>query len=276
MPKFAANLSFMFTEVPFAERFGRAAAAGFAGVEYLFPYEWPAREVAGWLTAAGVEQVLFNLAPGDWAAGERGLACLPDRRGEFAESVEQGLEYALVLDCERVHCMAGLTPAGVSEAELAETYIANLRHAADRFATIGATVLIEPINTRDMPGYFLHRQEVAHRVVQTIGAPNLKVQMDLYHCQIMEGDVATKIREYLPTGRVGHFQIAGVPMRHEPDLGEVNYLYLFDVIDEVAAACHWEGWVGCEYRPVRGPISLGTREGLGWIQSHSFEPSGMG
>ena len=156
MPKFAANLSFLFTDVPFPARFKRAAAAGFKGVEYLFPYDYPAHEVADWLRESDLEQVLFNLSPGDWAAGDRGLACLPHRQGEFAESVEQALNYAMVLDCERLHCMAGLRPAGVDEAVLEATYIANLRYAADRFATIGATVMIEPINSRiDMPGYWL-------------------------------------------------------------------------------------------------------------------------
>jgi 2-dehydrotetronate isomerase len=157
--------------------------------------------------------------------------------------------------------MAGLAPSGIERARLAATYESNLAWAAVQASSAGRDVLVEPINTRDIPGYFLNRQDEAHRVVQAIGAPNLKVQMDLYHCQIVEGDVAMKIRQYLPTGRVGHLQIAGVPERHEPDVGELNYPYLFQVIDEVSAECGWQGWIGCEYRP-----RAGTSEGLGWLR----------
>ena len=265
MPKFAANLSFMFADVPFAERFGRAAAAGFAGVEYLFPYEWPAREVAGWLADAGLEQVLFNLAPGDWAAGERGLACLPARRGNFAESVEQALEYALVLDCERVHCMAGIRPAGVGEDELAETYIANLRFAADRFATIGATVMIEPINSRiDMPGYWLDDVSKGFRLLQAIDRGNVKLQYDIYHAQIIAGDLARTLEANLAA--IGHIQVADNPGRHEPGTGEINYPFLFALLDRLGYA----GWVGCEYRPLTT-----TEAGLGWLPARRT-PAGAG
>jgi hydroxypyruvate isomerase len=255
MPKFAANLSFLFADLPFEARFERAAAAGFQGVEYLFPYDWPAHDVAEWLKAAAVEQVLFNLAPGDWAAGERGLACLPHRQGEFADSVEQALNYAMLLDCQRVHCMAGLRPEGVGEAELEVTYVANLQFAADCFATIGATVMIEPINSRiDMPGYWLDDVNKALRLLDAIARPNVKLQLDLYHAQIIQGDLARTIEANI--GRIGHIQIADNPGRHEPGTGEINYRFLFDLLDRLG----YDGWVGCEYKPLTT-----TEAGLGWM-----------
>ena len=254
MPKFAANLSFLFADAPFPERFRRAAAAGFTGVEYLFPYDWPARDVAGWLRDAGVEQVLFNLPPGDWAAGDRGLACLPQRQGEFAESVEQALDYALLLDCRRLHCMAGLRPAGVCEAELEATYIANLRHAADRLATVGATVMIEPINSRiDMPGYWLDSIDKGFRLLEAVDRSNVKLQYDIYHGQIIAGDLARTLEGNID--RIGHIQIADNPGRHEPGTGEINYPFLVDLLDRVG----YGGWVGCEYKPLTT-----TEAGLGW------------
>lgn len=264
MPKFAANLSMLYPEHDFLDRFEAAARDGFQGVEFLFPYDHPAPEIAARLKAHGLQQVLFNMPPGDWAAGERGMACLPGREAEFREGVLRALAYAQALDCPRVHVMAGLVPAGTQREALRPTYVANLRWAAERAAQQGVALMIEPINTRDIPGFFLNRQDHAHELLAEIAAPNVKVQMDLYHCQIVEGDVAMKIRQYLPTGRVGHFQIAGVPQRHEPDTGELNYGYLFQVIDEVSAACGWDGWVGCEYRPARGTEPGGTSAGLGW------------
>jgi 2-dehydrotetronate isomerase len=256
MPKFAANLSMLYNEHAFLERFGAAARDGFAAVEYLFPYDFAAADLAARLAEHGLQQVLFNAPPGDWAAGERGLACLPGREDEFRRGVERALDYARALKCPRVHLMAGLAPEGADRAALRATYLANLAWAAAQARDI--TFLIEPINPRDIPRFFLNRQDHAHEVVREVGAPNLKVQMDLYHCQIVEGDLAKKIEHYLPTGKVGHFQIAGVPERHEPDVGEINHPYLFELIDRLG----WDGWIGCEYRP-----RAGTSAGLGWLRA---------
>lgn len=267
MPRFAANLSMLYNEHAFLDRFAAAAADGFCAVEYLFPYDHPEHEIAARLKDHGLQQVLFNAPPGQWDAGERGMACLPGREAEFRAGVARALAYAHALACPRIHVMAGLAPAGVERARLQAVYESNLAWAAEQAATQGVDVLIEPINTRDIPGYFINRQDEAHALVQRIGAPNLKVQFDLYHCQIVEGDVAMKIRRDLPTGRVGHMQLAGVPMRHEPDLGELNYGYLFKVIDEVSEACGWDGWIGCEYRPARGAAAGATTRGLGWMHS---------
>jgi hydroxypyruvate isomerase len=270
MPRFAANLSLMYNEYPFLERFGAAAADGFRGVEFLFPYEHTATELRARLDDNGLQQVLFNAPPGGanaadvasaWARGERGTACLPGREAEFRFGIALALEYAEALGCPRVHVMAGIAPADVERARLEATYLANLRHAAGLAAPAGVELLIEPINTRDMPGYFLTHQAQAHAVREAVDSANLRVQMDLYHCQIMEGDLATKLRHYLPTGGVGHIQIAGVPERHEPDVGELNYPYLFEVID----ALGYPGWIGCEYRPRAGGRPGATRAGLGWI-----------
>jgi len=257
MPRFAANLSMMYTEHPFIERFAAAKRDGFEAVEYLFPYEHPSAELVRALERNGLQQVLFNAPPGDWAAGERGLACLPGRQAQFRDGIELALAYAHALHCPRLHVMAGVAPAGVDRASLRATYVANLRWAAQRAAVEGVDVLIEPINTRDIAGFFLNRQDHAHEILDEVGAPNLKVQMDLYHCQIVEGDLTMKLRRYLPTGRIGHMQIAGVPQRHEPDVGELRYDPLFEVIDELG----FDGWIGCEYRP-KGETSAG----LGWLR----------
>jgi 2-dehydrotetronate isomerase len=276
MPQFAANLSMLYPELPFLDRFGAAAADGFKAVEYLFPYDWAPGELAARLEQHGLKQVLFNAPPGGgddaeaiaaaWAGGDRGTACVPGREAEFRAGVLLALRYAAALACQRIHLMAGLLPDGVPHDEAHATYVVNLRWAAAQAARQGCDVLIEPINARDMPGFFLNRQAQAHAVLAEVGADNLKVQLDLYHCQISEGDVAMTLRRYLPTGRVGHLQIAGVPQRHEPDVGELNYAYLFEVLDEVAAACQWPGWVGCEYRPARGAVAGGTSAGLGWMR----------
>ena len=274
MPKFAANLSMLYNELPFLDRFEAAARDGFLGVECLFPYAWPAQEMAARLHDNGLRQVLLNAPPGGtdaassvaaWDSALRGTACVRGREAEFRQGVEMALAYAETLDCPRIHLMAGLVPTGVERDAVRATYVTNLRWAAAQAAQAGRGVLIEPINARDMPRYFLNRQDHAHEIVAEVGAPNLQVQMDLYHCQIVEGDVATKLRQYLPTGRVGHIQIAGVPERHEPDSGELNDRYLLGVLDTVAAQCGWDGWVGCEYRPRRGAVPGGTSDGLGWM-----------
>jgi hydroxypyruvate isomerase len=259
MPRFAANLSLMYTEWAFPARFAAAAEDGFTGVECQFPYDWPAAELARCLRDAGLEQVLINAPPG--SGSERGLACLPGREAEFRRSLlEQALPYAAALRCPRVHVMAGLVPAGAERAALQATFIDNLAWAAREAAGAGVELMIEPLNARDVPGYFLHRQDEAHAIVAAVGAPNLSVQMDLYHCQIVEGDLSTKLRRHLdpvhPT-RVGHLQIASVPARHEPDEGELCFERLFELID----ALGWAGWVGAEYRP-----RAATRDGLGWFQ----------
>jgi hydroxypyruvate isomerase len=257
MPRFAANLSMMFQEHAFLERFVAARAAGFAGVEFLFPYDHPAEAIAARLQRHGLDQALFNLPPGDWAAGERGLASLPGREEEFRQSVGRAIAYARALRCRSVHCMAGLLPDEDQRGSCERLYVENLRLAAEACAEAGLVLLIEPINSRDIPGYLLGRQDQARRVIEAVGAANLRLQLDLYHCQIMEGDLARHIREYLPL--VGHIQVAGVPERHAPDRGEVNYRYLFDLLDELGYA----GWVGCEYRP-QGR----TEDGLGWFQPY--------
>ena len=277
MPGIAASLSLLAAALPFRDRSEAAARDGFEAVEYLFPYAFDLAELLARLKANGLQQVLFNAPPGGtdapgidaaWAAGARGTASVPGREAEFRAGVELALRYADALDCPRIHCMAGLlseSAAGADQESAARSvYVSNLRWAATEAAKSGRTILIEPINPRDMPRFFLNRQDDAHAVVQEVGAPNLQVQMDLYHCQIVEGDVAMKLRQYLPTGRVGHLQIAGVPERHEPDVGELNCAYLFEVIDEVAAQCGWQGWVGCEYRPRMGAEPGGTSRGLGW------------
>lgn len=274
MPQFAANLSMMYPELPFLDRFEAAAKDGFKAVEFLFPYAYTPEELAARLKANHLRQVLFNAPPGGidpssidqaWNTNTRGTASIPGREKEFQQGVEMALRYAAALDCPRIHVMAGLLGVGHTHASNHATYVNNLKWAAALAAKQGLDVLIEPINTRDIPGFYLNRQDQAHSIIEEVGAPNLKVQMDLYHCQIVEGDVAMKIRQYLPTGRVGHFQIAGVPERHEPDIGEVNYPYLFDVIDEVSKACTWQGWVGCEYKPKLGGQAGGTTAGLGWL-----------
>ncbi len=256
MPRFAANLSTLYSEHPFLDRFAAASADGFEAVEYLFPYAYDSGELRRRLDEHGLRQVLFNAPPGDWDGGERGIAALPGREAEVREGIDRALAYAAALGSPRIHLMAGLVPAGVERSACRDTYVANLAYAAGQAASAAVDILIEPINTRDMPGYFLNRQADAHAVVEEVGAPNLKVQLDLYHCQIVEGDLTATLRRDLPTGRVGHLQIAGVPDRHEPDRGELNLRHLLAVVDELGFA----GWIGCEYFPKGG-----TSEGLGWL-----------
>ena len=272
MPQFAANLSLLYPEHSFLDRFAAAARDGFQAVEFLFPYAYPAAQIRALLDAHGLQLVLFNAPPAGadaasiasaWDRGERGTAALPGREAECAYGLDLALDYAQALGCPRIHLMAGCVPHGAMRAELQAAYVHNLGHAAQKAAQVDIQVLIEPLNSRDVPGYFLNRQDQAHALLQTVAAPNLKVQMDLYHCQIVEGDVATKLRQYLPTGAVGHIQIAGVPERHEPDLGELHYPYLLDLIDSLG----YTGWVGCEYRPRRGAVPGGTSLGLSWRQN---------
>ena len=256
MPKFAANLSMMFQEIPdFLGRFDAAAKAGFTGVEFLFPYDYPPEAIAEKLEKNKLTLALFNLPPGDWTKAERGLAALAGREADFARALDQAIAYAKPLGCPKLHAMAGILAPDADRAAARRTYIANLRHAAQCAAEAGITILIEPINTRDMPGYFLNRPSEARGIIEEVGAPNLKLQFDAYHCQIMVGDLATQIRSHADI--TGHVQIAGVPERHEPDVGEINYPYLFDVIDQTG----YDGWIGCEYRP-KGE----TADGLGWLK----------
>lgn len=255
MPKFAANLTMMFNEVPYPQRFAAAAKAGFAAVEFLFPYDYPPAEVARWLQEAGLKNALFNMPPGDWAAGERGVASLPGREEEFRAGVARAIEYARALGTPSIHAMAGLLPSGADRKRHREVFVANLRHAAKALAGEGLTLLIEPINSRDIPGYFLNTQAEAHAIREEIDQPNLKVQMDFYHAQIVEGDLSVTLRKHI--AHVGHVQIASVPDRHEPDEGEIDYRHIFRLLDELG----YPGWVGCEYRP-RGR----TEDGLGWLK----------
>lgn len=256
MPRLAANLSWLFGERPFAERIVAAAANGFTGVECLFPYELAPDVLADLLDTAGVSLVLFNLAAGDWSAGERGVAALPGREAEFAASVEQARRYATRCGTTRLHAMASIVPAGTEHARYLDTYRANLSRAAAALADDGITLLIEPINTRDMPGYLLSTLEDALTVREQVGAANLLIQADLYHLQITGGDLIRRVETALP--HIGHVQVAGVPDRSEPDRGELRHEALFAMLD----AAGYAGWVGCEYRPA----GL-TEEGLGWAAS---------
>ena len=249
MPKFAANLSFMFTEVDFLDRFEAAAEAGFKAVEYLFPYDYAPQELASRLKANGLTQALFNLPPGNWENGERGLAALPGREADFEAAARKAVEYAVALDCKLLHAMPGLRHHGANW----KNYIGNLKKATAIAADHGVTIILEPINEIDIPGFFLNTTSMARAAIHEVGADNIGLQFDLYHRQIQEGDVARSIAEYAALTR--HYQIASPPDRGEPDDGEMNYSYLFKKIDETG----FDGWVGCEYKP-RGE----TTSGLGW------------
>jgi hydroxypyruvate isomerase len=261
MPRFAANISTMFTDRPFAERIPAAAAAGFEALECQFPYEVAADELRQRLADAGVELILLNTPPGDFAAGERGLAGLPGREAEFRSALERALDYAQALDCPQIHVMAGIKPAGAAKEACLEVYKANLKSAAEACGRAGRTALIEPINTRDIPGYLLNTPAEGAALLAELGVSNLMLQFDFYHAQIMTGDLARSFERHLPI--IGHVQIAGVPERHEPNVGEINYPYLFDLIDRLGYA----GWVGCEYFPAGG-----TEAGLGWAYRYGIAP----
>jgi hydroxypyruvate isomerase len=255
MPRFAANLSMTFNEVPFLERFAAAARAGFAGVEFLFPYAHEKRQLSDLARAHGLEVVLFNMPPGDWDAGERGIACDPSRVGEFQDGIGKAVEYAAELGCRRIHCMAGLQPRAAPEDRIRETYVANLRLAAAELHKRGMHLLVEAINTRDIPGYYLTTTRQALEVIREVGMPNLLFQFDVYHVQIMEGDLAPKLEQHLR--QIGHVQVADTPGRHEPGTGEINYPFLFRHIDRIG----YQGWIGCEYRPLAT-----TEAGLEWVR----------
>ena len=253
MPKFAANLSMMFTEVEFPGRFAAARNAGFEAVEFLFPYDYKKEDVGEWLADQGLVNALFNMPPGDWENGERGIAAIPGRESEFEAGVKTTLEYAAETGADRLHAMAGIT-GEMDRAACMRTYEANLEKAAAMLAEQDLVLVIEPINSRDMPGYHLALTDEALEIIDRVGAPNLKLQFDIYHRQIMSGDVIRALERSMPM--IGHIQIASVPDRHEPDEGELYYGQIFDVLD----ALGYDGWIGCEYRP-RGD----TVEGLEWI-----------
>lgn len=256
MPKFAANLSMLFTEEEFLDRFEAAAKAGFEGVEYLFPYDYTPAEIKSRLDANGLTQVLYNLPAGDWAAGERGIACHPDRVEEFRAGVDKAIEYAKVLGNTQVNCLAGIQPVGVSDDQARQTLVENLRFAADRLKAASIRLIAEPINIRDIPGFFLNRTEQALTLFDEVASDNLKLQYDIYHMQIMEGDLAQTIETHL--ARIAHIQIADNPGRHEPGSGEIHYPFLFGHLDRLG----YGGWVGAEYKPAGR-----TEEGLGWLDA---------
>ena len=254
MPQFAANLTMLFTELPFLDRFAAARAAGFNAVEYLFPYAFDKTVLAQALRDNGLKQVLHNLPPGDWDAGERGIACHPDRTAEFRDGVDRAVDYAQALDCPQLNCLAGKVPAGVSLEKAQATLVGNLGFAAARLKTAGIKLLIEPINSYDIPGFFLNRTAQAQALIDEVGSDNLYIQYDIYHAQRMEGELAATIQKYLP--RIAHMQLADNPGRNEPGSGEINYPYLFRHLD----ALGYRGWIGCEYKP-----KTSTAAGLGWM-----------
>ncbi len=257
MPSFAANVSFLFTEVDFLQRFAAARKSGFRGVEFHFPYAWKHEDLERAARDAGVEIVLFNLPAGNWDRGERGIACHPDRVPEFREGVARALEYARTLRCPRVNCLAGIAPGDADPEQVLATFVENLRYAAVAAGEAGLTLVMEPINTRSVPGFYLNGTAQALEIIREVGADNLKIQYDVFHMQIMEGDLAKTIEAEL--GDIGHIQFADVPDRHEPGSGEVNFPWLFGWIDRVG----YRGWIGAEYIPARS-----TAEGLGWLKPY--------
>ncbi|WP_147104640.1 2-oxo-tetronate isomerase [Nesterenkonia populi] len=263
MPQFAANLSMMFTEEPFLRRFGAAAEAGFRAVEYLFPYEHTSDEISSALQQHGLTQALFNAPPGRWEDGERGIASLPDRDAEFDQGLETALEYARALNCRQVHVMAGIADSADPAAR--QRYVERIRRAAQTAQAHGVRILIEPINPVDMPGYFLSSVGMGRQILDEIDHSNVGLQLDLYHAQITDGDLSRLIASTAPV--TSHIQIAGVPDRHEPDLGEVNYAYLFERIDSAG----YTGWIGCEYRP-----AAATAEGLDWFRPYRAQQGRSG
>ena len=256
MPKFAANLTMLFTELPFLERFGAAAKAGFQGVEYLFPYAYPKDELADCLREHRLVQVLHNLPAGNWEAGERGIACHPDRVDEFREGVARAIDYAQALGCRQLNCLVGVPPAGVSGELVRYVLTSNLRYAAGHLAEAGIRLLVEPINTFDIPGFYLSRTDQASALIGEVGSDNMFIQYDIYHAQRMEGELAGTLARHLP--RIAHIQLADNPGRHEPGSGEINFPWLLGHLDELG----YTGWVGCEYKP-----ATTAAEGLGWLDA---------
>jgi hydroxypyruvate isomerase len=257
MPRFSANLTFLFTELPFLDRLGAARRAGFRGVEYMSPYGEAKGDIAARLRDDGLSQVLFNLPAGDWGAGERGIAILPDRVEEFRRGVAQAIDYAKALDCGLINCLAGVAPKGADAGALRATLVANLSYAAGELAKENIKLLIEPINTRDIPGFFLTRSAQALGLIEEVGSGNLFVQYDIYHMQIMEGDLARTIETNL--SHIAHVQLADNPGRHEPGTGEIAYPFLFGHLDRI----RYSGWVGCEYKPLTETLA-----GLGWFEAY--------
>ena len=257
MPKLAANLTMLYNEVDFLERFGAAARSGFEGVEYLFPYPYPKEQLAELLHTHRLRQVLHNLPAGDWAKGERGIACLPDRVGEFEDGVGRAIDYAKALGCTQVNCLSGIAPSSADPEKVRATFVSNLGFAAKKLAAAGIKLLIEPINTFDIPGFFLSRTKQALDVIRDTGSSNLFVQYDIYHMQRMEGELANTIKAHLP--QIAHLQLADNPGRNEPGTGEINYRFLFGFVDEIG----YDGWIGCEYKPKGNTI-----DGLGWRAAH--------
>jgi hydroxypyruvate isomerase len=254
MPKFSANLSFLYADLGFLDRFAPAKRDGFPAVEYLGPYDHSPEEVADTLAANDLEQALFNIPSGDWAGGERGLGCLPDRIDEFREGVDTAIRYAKALNCDKINCLTGIAPAGVDPKVLDSTLVANLQYAAPRFADAGIKLLLEPINLRDIPGFFVSTTAHATRVLEAVGSDNLYVQYDFYHMQIMQGDLVATFEQL--GDRIAHVQIADNPGRHEPGTGEINYGFVLSELDRLG----YDGFVGCEYKPLKG-----TSDGLGWM-----------
>jgi hydroxypyruvate isomerase len=262
MPRFSANLSMLFTEHDFLDRFDAAARAGFEAVEYIGPYDYEPDVVAARLKKNGLTQALFNLPPGDWAKGERGIAVLPDRVDEFRRSVDTAITYAKALGCGQVNCLAGIAPQGIDAEALENIFVENLRYAAGKLGKSGIRLLIEPINTRDIPGFFLTNTRQALTLVEKVGSDNLYLQYDIYHMQVMEGDLARTIEQNL--GRIAHIQLADNPGRHEPGTGEINYPFLYEHLDRIGYA----GRVGAEYKP-----KAGTEAGLGWFREFAGKGS---
>ncbi|MDP3355857.1 MAG: hydroxypyruvate isomerase [Polaromonas sp.] len=253
MPNFAANLTMLFTELPFLERFEAAAHANFKAIEFLFPYGFAVDDIRQRLDVNGLKLVLHNLPAGDWDAGERGIACLPDRVQEFRSGVATAIRYAKGLGVEQLNCLAGRAPAGASAEVVRQTLVSNLRYAAAELGTVGLRLLIEPVNSYDIPGFYLNRTQQALEILDEVGAPNAFLQYDIYHAQRMEGELGATIGKYL--ARIGHIQLADNPGRNEPGTGEINYAWLFNHLDAIG----YKGWVGCEYKP-----ATTTLEGLGW------------